>query len=100
MKLNVLFYHSRLSRKEKELGILCVEVFSLEMLEKDDSVLPEEMISCLERLLAETDRLVALLSGARLWITKYYAVMLDGEVCLPWNWDFTEEEKRNFRTNT
>lgn len=67
------------------------------MLEKDDSVVPLEMISCLERLLGQSDRLKALLSGARVWVTQYYAVMLDGEVCLPWHWDLSQQHKKPFR---
>ncbi|XP_045596194.1 T-cell activation inhibitor, mitochondrial-like [Procambarus clarkii] len=73
--------------KEKDLYEKCKEELGLEFLENDDSVMPNMMIECLERLLDSAYRLSPLLSGARLWITHYYAVMVDGEVCIPWNWD-------------
>ncbi|XP_042232741.1 T-cell activation inhibitor, mitochondrial-like isoform X2 [Homarus americanus] len=73
--------------QEKDLYEKCKEDLGLEFLEKDDSVMPNMMIECLERLLDSGYRLSPLLSGARIWITHYYAVMVDGEVCIPWNWD-------------
>ncbi|XP_047738112.1 T-cell activation inhibitor, mitochondrial [Hyalella azteca] len=91
----LLLTYSQETEREKSLHALCQSVFSLEMLEKDDSVVPLEMISCLGRLLAAADTLLPLLTGARVWVTKYYAVMLDGEICLPWHWDMGDEEMRD-----
>lgn len=73
--------------REKQLYEECKRELGLEFLEKDDSVMPDMMIQCLERLLKAGYRLSPLLTGARLWVTHYYAVMLDGEVCVPWDWD-------------
>ncbi|XP_071518626.1 T-cell activation inhibitor, mitochondrial-like isoform X2 [Panulirus ornatus] len=73
--------------REKESYKKCKEKLGLEFLDKDDSVMPDMMIECLERMLDRAYRLSPLLSGTRLWITHYYSIMLDGEVCIPWNWD-------------
>ncbi|XP_076059022.1 T-cell activation inhibitor, mitochondrial isoform X2 [Oratosquilla oratoria] len=83
--------YERIRDREKSLYALCKEELGLAFLDKDDSVLPEMMIECMERMLASAYRLSPLLSGARLWITQYYSVMLDGEVCVPWNWDREDE---------
>nr|XP_053631236.1 T-cell activation inhibitor, mitochondrial-like isoform X2 [Cherax quadricarinatus] len=74
--------YERIRDKEKDLYEKCKGELGLEFLEKDDSVMPNMMIECLERLLDSAYRLSPLLSGARLWITHYYAVMLDGELTL------------------
>lgn len=74
--------------REKQLYEQCKNELGLEFLEKDDSVMPAMMIECLERLLKDAYRLSPLLTGARLWVTHYYAVMLDGEVCIPWEWNY------------
>ncbi|XP_068207546.1 T-cell activation inhibitor, mitochondrial-like [Palaemon carinicauda] len=73
--------------REKALHAKCMEDIGLDFLEKNDAIAPDMMIDCLERLLTSSHRLNVLLSGARLWITTYYTVMIDGEVCIPWNWD-------------
>ncbi|KAF2352432.1 protein of unknown function DUF4461 [Trinorchestia longiramus] len=95
----LLLSYSEQKQREKTMHTVCVEVFALEMLQKDDSVVPEEMLCCLERLLNHSERLLPLLSGARVWVTRYYAVMLDGEICLPWHWDLDDEQLRDFRRN-
>ena len=87
MLIYTFIFAFRIHKKEKLLHDLCRKELGLEFLEKDDSVLPENMIECLERLQENSYRLSSLLSGARLWITHYYSVMLDGEVCIPWNWE-------------
>ncbi|XP_027235213.1 T-cell activation inhibitor, mitochondrial [Penaeus vannamei] len=73
--------------REKALHRQCKEELGLDFLEKDDSVTPDMMAECLARLLEASYRLSPLLSGARVWVTHYYTVMLDGEICIPWNWD-------------
>lgn len=71
--------------REEELHQQCCELLSLDLLDKDDSVQPAMMVQCLERLVEQAPRLAPLLSGARVWITQYFAVMLDGEICIPWD---------------
>ncbi|XP_042858322.1 T-cell activation inhibitor, mitochondrial-like [Penaeus japonicus] len=73
--------------REKALHQQCKKELGLDFLEKDDSVTPDMMAECLGRLLEASYRLSPLLSGARVWVTHYYTVMLDGEICIPWNWD-------------
>lgn len=85
--MKVIYYSFRIRSKEKQLYEKCKAELGLEFLEKDDSVMPSMMIECLERLLESAYRLSPLLTGARLWVTHYYAIMVDGEVCIPWNWD-------------
>lgn len=87
VRCSVLTFHYRIRKQEKDLYEKCKAELGLEFLEKDDSVMPDMMIECLERLLVSAYRLSPLLTGARLWVTHYYAVMGDGEVCIPWNWD-------------
>lgn len=81
-------YHN-IRDREKQLYEQCKKELGLEFLEKDDSVMPNMMIQCLEGLLRAAYRLSPLLTGARIWVTHYYAVMLDGEVCIPWDWNNT-----------
>lgn len=85
--MNYNHFPCRIRKKEKALYEKCKAKLGLEFLEKDDSVMPGMMVECLERLLESSYRLSPLLTGARLWVTHYYAVMVDGEVCIPWNWD-------------
>ncbi|XP_064082355.1 T-cell activation inhibitor, mitochondrial-like isoform X2 [Macrobrachium nipponense] len=85
-KQRILSYES-IRDREKALHAKCKEDIGLDFLEKNDAITPDMMIDCLERLLTSSHRLNVLLSGARLWVTTYYTVMIDGEVCIPWNWD-------------
>ncbi|KAK3885945.1 hypothetical protein Pcinc_009878 [Petrolisthes cinctipes] len=71
--------------REVELHQQCCELLELDLLDKDDSVQPAMMVQCLEQLVNQAPRLTPLLSGARVWITQYFAVMLDGEICIPWD---------------
>ncbi|CAL4179447.1 unnamed protein product, partial [Meganyctiphanes norvegica] len=76
--------YQNIKPQEKILHKLAQEELGLEFLDKDDSVFPEMMIECLEYLLKSKYRLAPLLTGGRLWITNYYSVMVEGEVCIPW----------------
>ncbi|CAL8070728.1 unnamed protein product [Orchesella dallaii] len=71
---------------EIELHEKCVKVFNLVALQKDDNVTPHLMIECCSRLLSRSTELSSLLKGTHLWITTYYSVLSDGEICIPWNW--------------
>ncbi|XP_059616479.1 T-cell activation inhibitor, mitochondrial [Phlebotomus argentipes] len=68
---------------EKDLHSKCVTSLRLSSLTKDDSVTPEKMIKCLERLLCETKLNFV---GCDVFITHYYSVLADGTVCIPWDW--------------
>lgn len=78
----------RNKHKEKYLLDLCVTAFCLESLTKDDSISPENMINCLERLLKINSSIIDtnLLCGSAVHVTNYYSVLSDGTICLPWDW--------------
>uniref|UniRef100_A0A1L8E2U1 Putative t-cell activation inhibitor mitochondrial n=1 Tax=Nyssomyia neivai TaxID=330878 RepID=A0A1L8E2U1_9DIPT len=68
---------------EVDLHNKCVSSLRLSSLTKDDSVTPEKMIKCLERLLRESQ---LNFTGCDVFITHYYSVLSDGTVCIPWDW--------------
>ena len=71
---------------ERDLHQRCVEEFELAALQKDDNITPDLMIECCDRFLRHKTVLSPLLKGVHLWITNYYSVLSDGEMCVPWNW--------------
>lgn len=92
-KRNLLLIHvivfcifSREKYTEKDLHEKCVKEFNLVALQKDDNVTPTLMIECCSRLLAKKSEFEDALKGTHLWITTYYSVLSDGELCIPWNW--------------
>lgn len=70
---------------ERDLHARCVAQFRLLTLTKDDSVTPDRMIECLEKLLSEGATGLEL-ADLNLTITTYYSVLADGTVCIPWDW--------------
>jgi len=78
--------YTREKYEERELHAKCMESLNLYALEKADNITPSLMIDCLTRLLSRSAELQPVLSGSHLWITTYYSVQMDGEVCIPWNW--------------
>lgn len=75
--------------EEKQLVERCIRELGLSSLGKDDNVTPTQMIAACRRLLEETDGLMSAVPTGhqpRLWITHYYSLLSDGEMCLPWNW--------------
>ncbi|XP_075212221.1 T-cell activation inhibitor, mitochondrial-like isoform X1 [Lycorma delicatula] len=70
---------------ENELLRRCVTELKLAALSKDDCITPNLMIQCCQQLLAKKDELGIQLQGAYLYITNYYSVMSDGQICIPWN---------------
>jgi len=76
--------YKRQKYEEKELHAACIKEFGLLGLQKDDNVTPNLMIDCLSRLFA--GRFGDKLKGTHLWITTYYSVLSDGQICIPWNW--------------
>ncbi|XP_053693984.1 T-cell activation inhibitor, mitochondrial [Sabethes cyaneus] len=75
--------YDRQKHVERDLHTRCIKQFQLVSLDKDDSVTPDRMIECLEKMIA-TDGLE--LNDIHLNITTYYSVLTDGTVCIPWNW--------------
>ncbi|XP_069677058.1 T-cell activation inhibitor, mitochondrial [Periplaneta americana] len=71
---------------ERDLHQRCVEEFGLAALQKDDNITPDLMIDCCNRLLRHKTVLSSSLKGVHLWVTNYYSVLSDGEMCVPWDW--------------
>ncbi|KAK7605416.1 hypothetical protein V9T40_007274 [Parthenolecanium corni] len=72
---------------EKDLQQKCVSELDLAVLQKDDCIPPDMMISCCSRLLRHKNELRELLAKSHLYVAKYYCVMSDGQLCIPWNWE-------------
>ncbi|XP_055614506.1 T-cell activation inhibitor, mitochondrial isoform X2 [Uranotaenia lowii] len=68
---------------ERDLHSRCLKKFRMLSLEKDDSVTPDRMIECLEKMIS-TEGLE--LNDIHLNVTTYYSVLADGTVCIPWDW--------------
>lgn len=71
---------------EKSLEEQCLKELQLESLRKDDNVSPDRMIECLQRLIGQKQELQQL-KGICLTIATYYAVVSNGDFCIPWNWE-------------
>lgn len=67
---------------ERELQARCMTELNLHSLTKDDSIDPNKMIACLQRLLVSGIDL----NYTVLHITHYYSVLSDGTACIPWDW--------------
>ncbi|XP_052896218.1 T-cell activation inhibitor, mitochondrial [Anopheles moucheti] len=78
--------YDRQKHIERDLHARCVAQFRLLSLTKDDSVTPDRMIECLEKLLAQGTKDRLELADLNLTITTYYSVLTDGTVCIPWDW--------------
>lgn len=81
-----LNHYNRVKHIERELHRKVTVELELAGLDKDDSITPDLMIQCCERLLANKSILASMPSGIRLWVTHYYSVMSDGVLCIPWDW--------------
>ncbi|XP_076239811.1 T-cell activation inhibitor, mitochondrial isoform X2 [Calliopsis andreniformis] len=81
-----LHHYNNIKYVERELHDEAVQKLGLTALDKDDSITPDLMIQCCERLLSHKDVLAPLMEGVRLWVTHYYSVMSDGVLCIPWDW--------------
>lgn len=75
--------YNRQKHVERDLHSQCIKQFSLLSLSKDDSVTPDRMIECLQKLIATRG---LELNDIHLNITTYYSVLNDGTVCIPWDW--------------
>uniref|UniRef100_A0A182NF04 T-cell activation inhibitor, mitochondrial n=1 Tax=Anopheles dirus TaxID=7168 RepID=A0A182NF04_9DIPT len=78
--------YDRQKHIERDLHARCLAQFRLLSLTKDDSVTPDRMIECLEKLLAHGAGGGLELADLNLTITTYYSVLSDGTVCIPWDW--------------
>lgn len=81
-----LHHYNNIKHVERELHNKVIKELSLVALNKDDSITPDLMIQCCERLLEHKHVLAPLLEGVMLWVTHYYSVMSDGVLCVPWDW--------------
>ncbi|XP_017797152.1 PREDICTED: T-cell activation inhibitor, mitochondrial [Habropoda laboriosa] len=81
-----LHHYNNIKYVERELHDKVVQELGLIVLNKDDSITPDLMIQCCERLLLHKNVLSPLLNEVMLWVTHYYSVMSDGVLCIPWDW--------------
>ena len=72
--------------EEEELIILrVVKELGLIQLDKDDSITSHAMIECCGRLITSAQNIRHLMHGNHLVVTRYYSVVSDGSICIPWN---------------
>ncbi|XP_069068079.1 T-cell activation inhibitor, mitochondrial isoform X1 [Pleurodeles waltl] len=69
--------------RERELNNSCIEKFSLRRLHKETGISNAQMIDCCTRLLNES---LPHLQGMHLCVSRFYSVLQDGDLCIPWNW--------------
>ncbi|XP_071824418.1 T-cell activation inhibitor, mitochondrial-like [Apostichopus japonicus] len=85
---------AREMRKQKEWDVKaeedicrnCQEELDLSSLTKDITITTEQMISCCTRITRNPLALGVTMNDLRLHVTKYFSVLKDGEICLPWDW--------------
>ncbi|XP_036886274.1 T-cell activation inhibitor, mitochondrial isoform X2 [Sturnira hondurensis] len=68
---------------ESELIQASTKQFSLEKFYKDPSISSVQMVDCCQRLLG---RPLPRLQGMHLCVSRFYSVLQDGDLCIPWNW--------------
>ncbi|XP_063975280.1 T-cell activation inhibitor, mitochondrial isoform X2 [Diachasmimorpha longicaudata] len=83
-----LNHYNKIKYVERELHNKTIKELCLAGLNKDDSITPDLMIQCCEKLLKNKETLMPMLDGVMLWVTHYYSVMTDGVLCIPWDWKF------------
>ncbi|XP_015606469.1 T-cell activation inhibitor, mitochondrial isoform X2 [Cephus cinctus] len=81
-----LHHYNNVKHVERDLHDRAVKELGLVALNKDDSITPDLMIQCCQRLLIHKTVLAPMLEGVMLWVTHYYSVMSDGVLCVPWDW--------------
>ncbi|XP_034934667.1 T-cell activation inhibitor, mitochondrial isoform X2 [Chelonus insularis] len=81
-----LNHYNTIKYVERELHDRTMQELGLAALNKDDSITPDLMIQCCERLLQNKSTLMPMVEGVMLWVTHYYSVMSDGVICIPWDW--------------
>lgn len=73
-------------KKEEESTENCLHTLELKEISKDESVTPQQMINCCQRLSEESWRFSMDLNQTSVRVSHYYTVMQDGQICIPWNW--------------
>lgn len=81
---NLIFSNFRNKYIEKDLHKACIENLRLNTLIKDDSISPDMMIDCMQRLLKIGNSKLKL-NNLNINVTNYYSILSDGTVCIPWN---------------
>ncbi|KAK3085881.1 hypothetical protein FSP39_009991 [Pinctada imbricata] len=84
---NLLHEVRRLQEIEQDLHSDCIQRLKLNQLNKDDSISCAQMIKCCERLLYDAVFIESYLNGCNLKVTRYFSVLSDGEICIPWDWE-------------
>eukprot|EP00066_Takifugu_rubripes_P014195 XP_011603461.1 PREDICTED: T-cell activation inhibitor, mitochondrial isoform X2 [Takifugu rubripes] len=74
---------SLLQAEEEAVMKLCVQGLSLKSLSKDPSIASGDMILCCRRL---TEQQLPQMQGLHISVSRFYSVMQDGELCIPWDW--------------
>lgn len=77
---------------------LVVEDYDLESLSIDSSISYDKAIVCCENLLASSESVRYMLTGVRVCIAPYFAVMSDGEMYIMWNW--VSDWRENFNVSS
>ncbi|XP_076470451.1 T-cell activation inhibitor, mitochondrial-like isoform X2 [Babylonia areolata] len=78
-------------KEEAESIERCVATLELLELSKDETVTPQQMALCCDRLTREYWRFCVSLNQSRLHVSHYYTVKQDGQICIPWDWVGEEE---------
>lgn len=65
---------------------LVKEDYGLESLSLDGSISYDKAIVCCNNLLVSSDSVRYMLTGVRVCIAPYFAVMSDGEMYIMWDW--------------
>ena len=68
---------------------LCQSALKLRTLTQDSSITRQKMVSCCKRLLKlkEAGCLNTDISSAWVRVGQFYTVTLEGEMCIPWNFE-------------
>ncbi|KAL8613914.1 hypothetical protein ACOMHN_032904 [Nucella lapillus] len=73
-------------KQEAESIERCVATLELHEISKDETVTPQQMTECCDRMTQEYWRFYVSLHRSRIHISHYYTVKQDGQICIPWDW--------------
>lgn len=73
----------KLEAEEEDIILCCLQDLSLHSLSKEPSVSSSQMIPCCRRLMEERS---PQMQGLHIYISHFYSVMQDGDLCIPWDW--------------
>ena len=71
--------------EESGLVIRCINDLGLIQLDRDDSLSSDAMVDSCNRLLSSASLIRHLTHGNHLVVTRFFSVMSDGRICIPWN---------------